>query len=153
VGLGAGTTPHALVVNGTGTLVALSTGVLTPDEPLIDWIARGVDQSGSRGYVETAGVVLGEGSDATIFVRGRATEDYQRPAILALSGTGTERFRTSLPVRTGFGFGDAVLGDWVGDAAPELFMMLTEPDGAPRISLRSTRRSRTASAARGAARS
>jgi MYXO-CTERM domain-containing protein len=136
--LGAGRTPHALVVRSTGTLAALATSVLTPEEPLIDWIARGVDQGGVRAYVETPGVVLGDGAAATIFVRGRAMEDYQRPAILALSGTGTERFRTPLPMRVGFGFGDPVVGDWAGDTAPELFMMLTEPDGAPRISVRSS---------------
>lgn len=131
--------PHVLAVDSRGVLRALASLVLTPDEPLLAWSVRGVDQGDSRGYVQTPGVVLGDDETASIIVRGRAVEDFQRPALLGLGADGTELWRTPLPERTGFsGFSDWVEGDWTGDGVADLFVTLNEPDGAQRLTVRST---------------
>ena len=133
-----GTGHRVLAVGSTRTMRVIDGRVLTPSEPLAIWQARNVEQTSARGYVETPGVLIGEGSSALFITRGRASEDFQRPALVAFAPTGMERWRFTLPPRVGWnGFGDWLVHDWSGDGTQDVFLTLTEPDGAQRLSVRS----------------
>jgi hypothetical protein len=80
-----------------------------------------------------------DASGLTLVTRGRATEDFQRPSLVGLSARdGAERFRVALPPRVGWsGFSDWHVADHSGDGVPDLFVTLSDPDGAQRLTIRS----------------
>lgn len=124
-----------LAVDSTRTLRVIDGRTLAPDAPLLAWQTRNIEQTSARGYVETPGVPVG----SALLLRGRAAEDFQRPALVRFSASGEEAFRVALPERVGWsGYGDWHVHDWSGDGVPDVFLTLTQPDGSQRLSVRSS---------------
>ncbi|MCZ7677699.1 MAG: VCBS repeat-containing protein [Sandaracinaceae bacterium] len=128
-----------LAVDSARTLRVIDGRTLAPDAPALAWQTRNIEQTSARGYVETPGVPVG----SALLLRGRAAEDFQRPALVRFSASGEEAFRVALPERVGWsGYGDWQVHDWSGDGVPDVFLTLTQPDGsaAPERALERGRR-------------